>query len=123
MNTETQVNELLAFVIGNLKELKSFALEYLPILAKEIVAYELYSSITIGIIALVVISIVYYLLYRLYKSEVKERTIQVSGPPLLLIWLLCTVIATAVIGSEIFDIIKTLNAPHLVIFEKITSTF
>lgn len=121
MNNQAQLNELFVFVIENLKEIKSFVLEYLPLLAKEIVAYELYSSMAIVIIALVIISIIHYALYRTYQSEVKEGNINASGPPIFIIGFLCTLIASVVITAETFDVIKTINAPHLVIFEKISN--
>jgi len=95
-------------------------LPYLVTLCTKLISYEIWTSVAWMAIMSVVV-IVCLVINRVYRSTIKEslKEFNLLGQLVIFGHVIVWMAATAVIGTQIFDIIKCITFPEMFVFEYI----
>jgi hypothetical protein len=99
-----------------------FAIEQAPLVAKEIITWELWSHAFGALSALAVIALCVLVSKRLYKNATKDGCDIMDSPiapPLIFVMSIIGAIASFAFVFDVSKVIKTQVAPRLIIIEKL----
>lgn len=117
--TQEKINEILTYLLDVMKQTGDLAKHELPLVAKEVVNFEIFSSVNWIIFESILSVVVILIIVRLKKVVCREKT----DPAIPFIGILLFVISLAVNSWCLFNEFQTLGkcyfAPRIVIFEKL----